>query len=299
MIGGFETRPASAGSLDLNIAIGGVGPPLLLLHGFPETHLMWRQVAPTLAGDFTVICADLPGQGASDIPQDDLDPPPFSKRGMSLALVEMMRRLGHERFSVVGHDRGGRVAYRMALDHPDAVGALAVLDVVPIADAWMHADERLARAFWPWSLLSQPSPLPERLVVAAPEAVVDDAVTQWGTPPSCFPEWVRAAFVAPLRNPHRVHAVCEEFRCAATLDREHDEADRKAGRTIVCPTLIIWDEEGAVGTWYEAFGGPLGLWRQWAPGVVGQAMSGGHFFPEARPDETAAALRDFFLFHAR
>lgn len=294
MIDGFQTHRAAAGRFAINVAVGGAGPAMLLLHGFPETHLLWREVAPVLADDFTLFCADLPGQGDSEVPDPDGDPSPYSKRGMGRALVEMMRGLGHDRFSVAGHDRGGRVAYRMALDRPDAIAALAVLDVVPIADAWDKADARLAQSFWPWSLLSQPAPLPERLLGAAPEAVVDDAVIQWGTPPDCFPDWLRAAYVAPLRDPRRVHAICEEFRCAATVDRDHDEADRAAGRQIACPLLVLWDKDGALGRWYADDGGPLGIWRQWAGEVTGHAMSGGHFFPEAHPRETAAALRAFF-----
>lgn len=295
MIEGFASRRVSTGNSFIQIAVRGSGPPLLLLHGFPQTLLMWRSVAPMLLEDFTTICADLPGQGGSGVPAGDPDSMPFSKRAMGRALVDMMRQLGFERFAVAGHDRGGRVAYRMALDQPASIAALAVLDVVPISDAFDRADSRLALAFWPWSLLSQPSPLPERLIGAAPEAIVDDAATQWGSPPGCFPDWVREAYVAPLRDPRRVHAICEEFRSAATIDRQHDRADRDAGRTIACPTLLLWDGAGAVGSWYEDCGGPLEIWRRWAKDVTGRPMTGGHFFPESRPGETASELRSFFL----
>jgi haloacetate dehalogenase len=216
---------------------------------------------------------------------------------MALDLVQMMHRLGFERFSVAGHDRGGRVAYRLALDHPDRVERLAVLDVIPTATAWDRADARLALAFWPWSLLAQPAPLPERLLAGAPDAVIDDAVEQWDSPAEAFPPEVRAAYVEALRDPAHLHAICEEYRAAATLDREHDAADLAAGRRIRCPVLALWSAPSALSTWYEADGGPLALWRLWADDVQGNPVSGGHFFPEVAPHQTAETLRGFFLGH--
>jgi haloacetate dehalogenase len=213
---------------------------------------------------------------------------------MAADMVHLMERLGFPRFSVAGHDRGGRVAYRMALDHPERVERLAVLDVIPTAEAFARADARLALGFWPWSLLAQPEPLPERLILAAPDAVVDDALGQWGSDPKAFPPEVRAAYVDALRDPATVHAICEEYRAAATLDVQHDDADRNARRRIACPTLVLWSAKSALDTWYVADGGPLGIWRTWASGVSGRAIPGGHFFPEANPDETAAELRTFF-----
>jgi haloacetate dehalogenase len=295
MFEGFEEQRLLAANTAIYARIGGAGPPLLLIHGFPETHLMWRDVAPMLADKFRVICVDLPGQGESAIPASGGEERPFSKRAMAQALVEAMGRLGFNRFFVAGHDRGGRVAYRMALDHPGVVERLAVLDVIPILDAWERADARLALAFWPWSLLAQPEPLPERLIGACPEAVIEDAVTQWGTAAECFPADIREAYARPLRDPRRVHAICEEFRSAATVDREHDEADRQPRRRIECPLLLLWDEAGALANWYADEGGPIGIWKRWALDVHGRPMPGGHFFPEARPEETAAELRRFFL----
>ena len=295
MFDGFEERHIAVGNSTIFARIGGAGPPLLLIHGFPETHLMWRDVAPQLAGDFTIVCVDLPGQGASGCPESDAKHAPFSKRAMATELVEVMRRLGFGRFAVAGHDRGGRVAYRMALDHPNLVARVAVMDVIPIAAAWQHADSRLALSFWPWSLLSQPAPLPERLISAAPEAVIDDAASQWGTPGDCFPAEIREAYAQMLRDPRRVHTICEEFRSAATVDREHDAADRRSGRKIQCPMLVLWDGNGALEKWYADQGGPIGIWRQWASHVSGKPMTGGHFFPEADPQATAAELRAFFL----
>jgi haloacetate dehalogenase len=272
---------------------GSAGPAVLLLHGFPETHLMWRDIAPRLAAASTVVCVDLPGYGASGCPASDDEHGPYSKRAMAAMLVAVMRRLGHERFAVVGHDRGGRVAYRMALDHPDVITSVAVLDVVPVLDAWELADDRLALGFWPWSLLAQPAPLPERLIVAAPDAVITDALAGWGSASSSFPADVRAAYVEALSDADHVHAICEEYRAAATIDRDHDRADRAAGHRIDCPVLVLWSAGSALDTWYDEQGGPLGIWRRWADDVTGSAVKGGHFFPEEHPQSTARYLRTF------
>jgi haloacetate dehalogenase len=213
---------------------------------------------------------------------------------MANDMVSVMRKLGFPRFSVAGHDRGGRVAYRLALDHPDRVERLAVLDIVPTAETWERADKKLATAFWPWSLLAQPEPLPERLVSAAPDAVVDDALGGWGSPANAFGSEVRAAYIEALRDPARVHAICEEYRAAATLDHEHDLEDRHAGRRIACPVLVLWSGRGPLGTWYAEVGGPLALWRAWATNVSGGPLDAGHFFPEEIPEQTAAELSNFF-----
>jgi haloacetate dehalogenase len=204
-----------------------------------------------------------------------------------------MYRLGHERFAVAGHDRGGRVAYRMALDHPSTVTAVSVLDIVPTWEVWERADARLPLAFWPFSLLAQPEPLPERLILAAPVAVIDDALSNWGTPSKTFPPALRQSYIDVLSDPAHVHAICEEYRAAASLDRAHDEADLKAGRQISCPLLALWSGTGSLASWYEKDGGPLALWRRWAKSPDGWAVDGGHFFPEERPEATAEAIRHF------
>jgi haloacetate dehalogenase len=209
-------------------------------------------------------------------------------------MVAVMATLGFARFSVAGHDRGGRVAYRLALDHPERVARLAVLDILPTETVWARADARLALTFWPWSLLAQPAPLPERLVAAAPEAVIDDARDQWGSKASAFPPEVREAYIAALRDPAHVHAICEEYRAAAGLDREHDRADLVSGRRIACPLLALWSTPGALDDWYAEASGPLELWRTWADHVRGHAVEAGHFFPEEAPAEIAAALGRFF-----
>jgi haloacetate dehalogenase len=289
----FETRAIDTTRGSVFVRVGGAGPPLLLLHGFPQTGLMWRDIAPLLAMDAMVIVADLPGYGASAYPRDPADGEAMSKRAMAQALVEVMQALGHARFAVAGHDRGGRVAYRMALDLPDAITRMAVLDLVPTLEVWERVDERLMLAFWPFSLLAQPAPLPERLIAAAPDAVIDDALTQWDSPSDVFPQWVQRAYVEALRDPVRIHAICEEYRAAASIDREHDEADLKARRRIECPLLALWSARGGLAQWYDNAGGPLGIWRRWARQVEGAPIEGGHFFPEEIPGRTAELLREF------
>jgi haloacetate dehalogenase len=288
------TQRIDTGEASIFVRWDGAGPPLLLLHGFPQTHLMWRDVALRLARTFTVVCADLRGYGDSGCPPSTPDHAPYSKRAMAKDLVAVMKVLGFPVFSVAGHDRGARVAYRLALDHPDRVQRLAVLDIVSTADVWARADSRFAQSFWPWSLLAQPEPLPEQLLMAAPEAIIDDALNGWGTSAEVFPAEVRAAYVDALRGAGHAHAICEEYRAAATVDLAHDREDLRSGRKIRCPLLALWCAGGAVDTWYENEGGPLALWRRWATEVSGHRMQGGHFFPEAQPEQTSDELGRFF-----
>jgi haloacetate dehalogenase len=294
MLDDFEIAEIETGEARIFTRRSGSGSPILLLHGFPQTHLMWRSVAPVLARSFTVVCADLRGYGRSSCPASTPEHAPYAKRAMANDMVVVMERLGFRRFSVAGHDRGGRVAYRLALDHPDRIERVAVLDVLPTETVWDRADARFSLAYWPWSLLAQPEPLPERLLSAAADAVVDNALGRWGSPPAVFPPEVRAAYVEALRDPARVHAICEEYRAAATLDRAHDQTDRMRGRRITSPLLALWSAEGALGTWYADAGGPIALWRAWSDDARGHPLSAGHFFPEEAPVQTADALSRFF-----
>jgi haloacetate dehalogenase len=290
----FASAEIHTGETTVFLRWSGTGPPLLLLHGFPETHLMWRDVAPPLIDAFTVVCADLRGYGRSGCPASDQEHAPYAKRAMARDLVVAMERLGHTRFAVAGHDRGGRVAYRLALDHPDRVERVAVLDILPTETVWSRADDRLALGYWPWTMLAQPEPLPERMLTDCAGAVVGNALDQWGSDPAAFPAPIRLAYTAALRDPSHAHAICEEYRAAATIDREHDRADRDAGRRIGCPLQVLWSAAGAVGTWYANEGGPLAIWREWAASVEGRPMEAGHFFPEEAPEHTAELLRQFF-----
>lgn len=266
----------------------GKGPAILLVHGFPRTSLMWRFLAPKLAENHTVICVDLRAYGRSGIPASTNDHFPYSKRAMAKELVDVMAKLGFPTFIVIGHDRGGRVSYRMALDHPKNVERLAVLDVIPIFEAWSQCDMRFAQTYWPWILLSQKKPLPENYLLGAPEAVFHNPFGQ-----GSFDQEILDEYVSTFLDPARVHGICEEYRAAATIDVEHDRKDKEASKRIKCPMLHLWAEGGPLDTFYTKEGGPLGIWRQWAPQAQGQAMKGGHFFPEENPDGTADIVKRF------
>lgn len=284
----FETNEIKTNDNTIFIRRYGQGPALLMVHGFPRTSLMWRYVAPRLAKNHTVICIDLRGYGRSGIPASTEDHYPYTKRAMANELVEVMSKLGFARFSVVGHDRGGRVSYRLALDHPEKVDRLAVFDVIPISEGWAHADAKFAKTYWPWVLLSQKAPLPESYLSGAPGAVFDNPFGE-----GSFSREVRAEYTETYRDPARVHAICEEYRAAATLDIQHDEKSLRDSVRIKSPMLHLWAAGGPLDTFYQRQGGPLGIWRNWADKVQGQAIKGGHFFPEENPDETNELLTKF------
>ena len=286
--GHFETAEINTGDNKIFIRRYGKGPPLLMVHGFPRTSLMWRDVAPKLASNHTVICVDLRGYGRSGIPASTDDHSPYTKRAMAKELVAVMDKLGYSKFDLVGHDRGGRVSYRLTLDHPEKVQRLAVFDVIPISEAWGHADAKFAMTYWPWSLLSQKAPVPEKYLLGAPGAVFENPFGGGSFGPA-----IKAEYMETYRDPARVHAICEEYRAAASLDIEHDNADRKEGRRITCPMLHLWASGGPLDTFYQQDGGALGIWRKWADNVNGQAITGGHFFPEENPTETTEFLTKF------
>ena len=284
----FETAEIKIDDNTIFIRRYGNGSPLLMVHGFPRTSLMWRDMAPLLASNHTVICVDLRGYGGSGVPASTEDHYPYTKRAMANELVAVMDKLGFAKFDLAGHDRGGRVSYRLALDHPEKVRRLAVLDVIPVSEAWGHADEKFAMTFWPWGLLSQKAPLPEKYLSGVPDAVFDNPFGEGSFGPE-----VKAEYIETLRDPARAHAICEEYRAAASLDIEHDRTDQKRSRRITCPMLHLWATGGPLDTFYEQHGGPLGIWRKWADNVQGKAMKGGHFFPEENPVETAEILHNF------
>jgi len=284
----FESSHIEIGESNIFYRRYGKGPAILMVHGFPRTSLMWRYLAPKFADDHTIICVDLPAYGQSGTPRSSADHSPYSKRAMAAALVGVMEKLGFPKFTLVGHDRGGRVSYRMALDHPERIERLAVFDVIPILEAWNRTDARFARTYWPWILLSQQNPLPESYLLGAPKAVFENPFGHGSFGPDILDQYVKT-----YRDPARVHGICEEYRAAATIDVEHDQVDKEAKKQIQCPMLHLWAEGGPLDTFYGKEGGSLGIWRQWAPHVQGQAMRGGHFFPEENPDDTATILRGF------
>src|SRR4051794_40671344 len=269
--------------------VGGSGPPLLLLHGYPQTHVMWHAAAARLADRFTVVAADLPGYGGSFRPIPAADHVPHSKRALAVDLAQAMSELGHERYAVAGHDRGGRVAYRMALDHPSRVSALAVLDVVPTGEVWARAEARMALGYWHWAFLAQPAPLPERLIAADPGAFFDFHVRALGLgrAPGRYPPQLMTLYRGLLDDAGTVQAICEDYRAGATVDRQHDDTDR-GRRQIACPLLVLWGAGGALPRFYDEV---LDVWRPWATGQVpGQALPPSHFIVEDEPIQTADAI---------
>jgi haloacetate dehalogenase len=293
LFAGFEARELPTSRGNVHALVGGSGPPVLLLHGYPQSHLMWHAVAPLLADRFTVVAADLPGYGDSFRPLPSDDHASHSKRALAVDLVGAMAQLGHDGFTVVGHDRGGRVAYRMALDHPDRVQRLAVLDIVPTGEVWWRADRDFARGYWHWAFLALPAPLPERLIGGAPQAFFDLHVRAGmglGAEPGRYPAEVMDAYRRALDDPGAVEAMCEDYRAGGSVDIVYDDADRDAGRQIACPVLALWAARGGLPGFYPDV---LDVWRPWAPDVRGEALDATHFLAEDRPEETTAKLLHF------
>ena len=290
---GFVTHAIRTEAGPMHVRVGGTGAPLLLLHGFPQTHVCWHRVAPTLARDFTVVVMDLRGYGNSAVPASDEGHEAYSKRAMGRDCLEVMRALGHERFMLAGHDRGARVAYRLALDHPEAVEKLALLDIIPTSLMWERMDASRAMQVYHWTFLAQPAPMPENLIGRDSRSWLQHTLASWaqGHNLKAFSTGALADYAASFGHPERIHAACEDYRAGAGVDPDHDDADRKAGRTIQCPTLVLWGESGipAQGT------SPLDIWRtSFAPGAIGRGIPSGHFLPEENPAETLEELQAFF-----
>lgn len=274
----------------LRLRRGGKGPPLLLLHGNPQTHAMWHKVAPVLARDFTVVCPDLRGYGLSGKPPVSADHAAYAKRAMAADMVGLMRDLGFDRFQVVAHDRGARVAHRMALDAPDAVERLCTMDIVPTLHHFEHTDMAFALGYYHWFWLAQPHPKPERLILRDVEDWFDMHTSREPKDKGFFHPGARADYLAALRTPGTVEAICEDYRAATTIDLDHDRASRDAGQTVQCPLLALWGAKGKVGVWYQ----PLEVWRRYASGPVsGGPVNSGHYLAEEAPEEVLAALDGF------
>ena len=284
MFEGFRTEMVDVEGVEILARVAGTGPPLLLLHGNPQTHAMWHLVAPGLAEDFTVVATDLRGYGDSSRPETDGEHGPYSKRTMAEDQIGVMKHFGFERFGLCGHDRGGRVGYRMALDHPGVVTRLAVLDIVPTWEAFSRADMSFGLGYWHWFFLAQPFDLPERLLAADPE----NALFRGGSElfaPEAMEEYRRC-----LRDPETIHAICEDYRAAATIDFAHDAEDRERGRRIACPLLALWGGRGNLQEWYDV----PEVWGAWADDVRGKALDSGHYIPEEAPEQTLSEIRAFF-----
>lgn len=263
-------------------------PPLLLLHGHPQTMAMWHRVAPALAKDRRVVLMDLRGYGDSDRPPAGEGSAAYAKREMAKDAVALMRSLGHERFAVLAHDRGARVAHRLALDHPEAVTRLMLLDIAPTLAMYEGTTEAFARAYWHWFFLIQPAPLPERLIEADPAAYLRDGMGRRGA--GLFAPQAWAEYERCMARPGSAAGVCGDYRAGAGIDLEHDRADRAAGRRATQPLRVLWGAKGVVGTCFE----PLKLWQAAADNVTGRAVDSGHYIAEEVPDEVLAEAQAFF-----
>lgn len=290
---GFEHRAMTVDGVELSVRIGGSGAPLVLLHGYPQNHMCWAGIAPDLARDFTVIVPDLRGYGDSAAPPDDPRHTVYSKRQMALDIVGIARQLGHERFAVLGHDRGARVAYRLALDRPDLVARLGIVEIVPTADYWALWNAEIAMKAYHWTFLAQPAPLPEMLIAADPVAYIEHTLKSWtrGKSLDAFPPAALDAYRKQARDPTRIAAMCADYRAGATTDRALDEADRAAGRRIVAPMMFLCGDSG----FPASTGDPAGLWRRWADDVRTATCVSGHFAMEENPAAVLETFRPFFL----
>ena len=283
--------PVSGGG-SIRLRHGGSGPPLLLLHGNPQSHMMWHAVAPKLAERFTVICPDLRGYGGSFKAPATPDHAPYAKVAMAADMREVMRHFGHERFFVGSHDRGARVAHRLALDHPQRVLKLAVLDIVPTVEHFERADMAFALGYYHWFWFAQPHPFPEVLINAAPEAWFTAHTSREPKPPGFFHPEALADYLDAARRPDTIVGMCEDYRAAATIDLEHDRASRGSGLRVQCPVLVLWGAKGRIGEWYR----PLDIWRQYcAAEVTGGSVDSGHYLAEERPEEVLRHFESFFV----
>lgn len=288
---GFTLEHVAVEGGSIRLRRGGSGPPLLLLHGNPQTHVMWHAVAPELARRFTVVCPDLRGYGGSFKPPATLDHAPYAKTEMARDLVHVMRHLGHERFLVAGHDRGARVAHRLALDHPERVQKLAVLDIIPTIEHFERADMAFALGYYHWFWFAQPHPFPEVVINAAPEAWFAAHTSREPKGPGFFHPDALADYLAGARNPDMIRGMCEDYRAAASIDLEHDRASRAAGRKVQCPMLVLWGSKGKVGQWYD----PLAVWREYCSAeVAGGPVESGHYLAEEAPAAVTAQLLALF-----
>ncbi|MEL6572772.1 MAG: alpha/beta hydrolase [Pseudomonadota bacterium] len=284
MFTNFETFDRDIAGVTIHGVTGGSGPPLLLLHGYPQTHVMWHKVAPELAKHFTLVIADLRGYGDSSKPPSDDTHAPYAKRAMALDMVGLMAGFGYDRYAVLAHDRGARVAHRMAVDHPDVIEKMVLLDIAPTREMYAKTTAEFATLYWHWFWLIQPAPFPETQINAHPLFYLQKKLGSWGASGPFAPE-AMAAYHTAIQNPETVHAMCEDYRAAATVDMEHDDE----GGVIRCPIHVLWGANGVIEKCFDC----LGLWRQRAEVVSGRALPGGHYLAEELPDLVAGETLGF------
>ncbi|QQX84586.1 alpha/beta hydrolase [Cupriavidus necator] len=286
----FETFRQRVGEVEIAGVRGGSGPPLLLLHGHPQSHLIWHRVAPALADHFTVIATDLRGYGSSSAPPGNAGHEHYSKRTMAQDQVSLMAAFGFEHFALCGHDRGARVSHRLCMDHPEAVSRAMLLDIAPTLAMYERTSMAFAAAYWHWFFLIQPAPFPETLINAEPDFYIEKLMGLRHAGLTPFAPDAMAAYTAAMRDPARVHAMCEDYRAAATIDLEHDRADREAGRRLALPLRVLWGEHGVVARCFE----PLALWQEVATDISGQALPCGHYIPEEAAEPLLEEMLGFF-----
>ncbi len=287
MFEGFQDFAVPVGGVHIHGVRGGSGPPLLLLHGYPQTHVMWHKVARPLAAHFTVIAADLRGYGNSSKPRSAADHSTYSKRAMGADMVGLMKTLGFNEFAILAHDRGARVAHRLALDSPDAVTRMVLLDIAPTREMYAHTDAAFAKAYWHWFFLIQPAPLPEQMIGGDPKAYWLKKCGSGSAGLGPFDPAALKAYLSAFEHPDAIAASCEDYRAAATIDLVHDEEDQ--GRRISCPIRVLWGEEGVIEAHFDC----LALWRERAAHVDGQALPGGHYLAEEHPELVLAQTLEF------
>lgn len=288
---GFALEQVAVSGGSLRLRRGGSGPALLLLHGNPQTHAMWHAVAPQLAERFTVVCPDLRGYGGSFKPDASPDHAPYAKAAMALDMAELMTHLGHQDFMVASHDRGARVAHRLALDFPERVSKLALLDIVPTLEHFERTDMAFAMGYYHWFWFAQPHPFPETLIDAAPEAWFHAHTAREPKPAGFFHPEALADYLAAVRQPATIRGICEDYRAAATIDLAHDRASRAAGQKVACPLLVLWGAKGKIGEWYQ----PLEIWQLYCSAeVTGGPIDSGHYLAEEAPAAVLAAFDRFF-----
>lgn len=281
-------RSIKTNGVTLNVAIGGTGAPVVLLHGFPETHLAWRYIAPKLTKNHTVICPDLRGYGQSDKPKGDEQHMNYSKRTMAKDIYELMNSLGYKKFAVVGHDRGGLVGFRLALDYPEAITHLLILDVIPTINMWESLHGIFGVFGYHQFFLAQPSDFPEKMILANPKTFLDYTLNSWCKHPDALPVSIREEYLHAFSNPESLHAICEDYRAGAFVDGKHDAEDKKAGKKIDIPVSVLWQDPKGM----ELPFNPLKTWQSWAPNATGTPIDSGHLLPEEKPGEVIEALND-------
>jgi len=285
---GFNYETITTQGAQINVASAGKGTPLLLLHGYPQTHLMWHKIAPVLSKKFHVICPDLRGYGDSSKPNTDSNHTPYSKREMAKDMVDVMQQMGHDTFNVAGHDRGARVTHRMALDYPEKITKAAVLDIVPTYEMFQQIDQVVATGYYHWFFLIQDNNVPEHLIGADPDFYLNDKLKRWSTYPEKFNPEVVSDYQRCFRNPETIHASCEDYRAAASIDLKYDEADLNT--KVLCPLLVLWGEHGMMGKHFDM----LKIWKNKSDRVSGRSVDSGHFLAEEASEETLQNLEMFF-----